>query len=285
MNGADAGTGVVRIDLHTHSSCSDGLLEPAALVARAAQRQVAVLALTDHDTVTGCAAAAAACNAHGIRFIPGIELSCLWREREIHIVGLNIEVTHAAIEAACASALALRRERIGAIGARLTRAGLPGEELAQVALRAPSPTRAHIARALFERQLAPSVQDAFDRWLGRGRPGFVAARWPTLISAVASISAAAGIAVLAHPHRYRVSNGQLRELVAEFKAAGGAGIEVSLSGMGPADADRAASLARRFDLAGSIGSDFHEPDLPWRPLGRFDKLPDGIRPITAGLGL
>ena len=90
--------------------------------------------------------------------------------------------------------------------------------------------------------------------------------------------------MLAHPHRYQVSNGVLRELVGDFKAAGGAGIEVSLAGMGPGDADRAATLARRFDLAGSIGSDFHEPGLPWRPLGRFAKLPDRIMPITARLG-
>lgn len=285
MSTPEASAVIARIDLHTHSNCSDGLLEPAALVARAAGRQVTVLALTDHDTISGCVAAATACSAHGIRFIPGIEMSCLWREREIHIVGLNIAIAHAAIGSACAGALALRRERISAIGARLTRCGLPGEEIAQGALTAASPTRAHVARALHQRQLATSVQDAFDRWLARGRPGFVAAHWPVLASAVATITAAGGIAVLAHPHRYKVSNGQLRELVADFKAAGGTGIEVSLSGMGPADADRAASLARRFDLAGSIGSDFHEPDLPWRPLGRFDKLPDGIRPITAGLGL
>ena len=107
--------------------------------------------------------------------------------------------------------------------------------------------------------LAATVQAAFDRWLKRGRPGYVAARWPDLARAVRCIGAAGGVAVLAHPHRYPVSNGVLRELVREFKAAGGVGIEVSLAGMGPGDADRAATLARRFDLAGSIGSDFHEP--------------------------
>jgi len=125
------------------------------------------------------------------------------------------------------------------------------------------------------------VQQAFERWLKRGRPGYVSAQWPQLPAAVQRIVAAGGIAVLAHPHRYQVSHGVLRELVAEFKAAGGEGIEVSLAGMGAGDADRAAALARRFDLAGSIGSDFHEPDLPWRPLGRFAKLPDLITPIAA----
>ena len=102
---------------------------------------------------------------------------------------------------------------------------------------------------------------------------------------MARITGAGGHAVLAHPHRYQLSNGALRELCAAFRAAGGTGIEVSIAGMGPNDANRAAALARRSDLAGSMGSDFHEPGLPWRPLGRFVKLPDGIVPMTERLGL
>lgn len=274
-----------RIDLHTHSNCSDGVLTPTALVARAASRRVELLALTDHDTVSGCDEAALACGELGIRFVAGIELSCLWREREIHVVGLNIDPGASAIVSACATALTQRRARITAIGVRLSQAGLAGEVLTHEALAASSPTRAHLARSLCRQGLADTIQDAFDHWLGRGQPGFVSAQWQPLSAAVRAITIAGGTAVLAHPHRYKVSNGVLRELVSQFKAAGGGAIEVSLSGMGPADADRAASLARRFDLAGSIGSDFHEPDLPWRPLGRFAKLPDGIRPITAVLGL
>src|ERR1700691_720563 len=274
-----------RIDLHTHSSCSDGVLAPAALVALAATRQVELLALTDHDTGLGADEARAACKAHGIRFVPGAELTCLWREREIHVIGLNLELTHSPFIAHGAAVLELRRQRIAAMGERLTRAGLPGAALAAEASAATAPTRAHLARGLCARGLAATVQGAFDDWLKRGRPGYVAAQWPDLTTAVRCIVGAAGVAVLAHPHRYRASNGVLRELVGEFKAAGGAGLEVSLAGMGPGDAERAASLARRFDLAGSIGSDFHEPGLPWRPLGRFAKLPDRIVPITARLGL
>ena len=273
-----------RIDLHTHSNCSDGVLAPAALVALAAQRQVELLALTDHDTAAGCEEARAACQTHGIRFVPGVELSCQWRGREIHIIGLDLDTAHAPFMAHCAALLALRRQRIGAMAERLSRAGLPGDELAAEALAAAAPTRAHLARALCARGLAASVQAAFDRWLKRGQPGYVAACWPALAIAVHCIVAAGGAAVLAHPHRYPLSNGVLRELLADFKAAGGVALEVSLAGMGPADADRLASLARRFDLAGSIGSDFHEPGLPWRPLGRFAKLPDRITPIVALLG-
>lgn len=272
-----------RIDLHTHSNCSDGLLPPAALVALAAQRELGLLALTDHDTIDGCAAAASACQAAGIRFVPGIELSCLWREREIHIVGLRLDLANAALLAYCDAARERRRERMCSMAQRLTRAGLPGEELAREALAVAAPTRTHLARALCRFGICNDVQQAFDRWLKRGRPGFVAAQWPSLEAAVHCIRAASGMAVLAHPHRYPLSHGALRELAGAFTTAGGEGIEVSLAGMGSKDADRAASLARRHGLAGSIGSDFHEPDLPWRPLGRFDKLPDLIIPIAARL--
>jgi len=272
-----------RIDLHTHSTCSDGLLSPSALVALAARREIELLALTDHDTIEGCAAAASACAASGIRFLPGVELSCEWREREIHVVGLRLDPSNATLLAHCGLAHQRRRERMRAMARRLTQAGLPGEALAEAAMTAPSPTRTHLARALCRHGISDDVQQAFDRWLKRGRPGYVAAQWPTLAAAVRCILDAGGVAVLAHPHRYPLSSGVLRELAGDFKAAGGEGIEVSLAGMGPKDADRIAALARRHGLAGSIGSDFHEPDLPWRPLGRFDKLPDLILPITARL--
>ena len=274
-----------RIDLHTHSDRSDGVLAPAALVARARTRDVAVLALTDHDTLSGCEEASAACQHSDIQFITGIELTSQWRGREIHVIGLQVNPVDPALQQHCLAVLAQRRERILGIAGRLNAAGLPGDSLAQQALTAHAPTRTHIARAMLAAGLVTSVQRAFDRWLGRGQAGYIAQPWPELATAVRHVLQAGGIAVLAHPHRYPVSNGVLRELVGEFRDAGGGGIEVSLAGMAPADADRLAALARRFDLAGSFGSDFHEPDLPWRPLGRLDKLPEGVRPITAHLGL
>ncbi len=273
----------MRIDLHTHSHHSDGLLSPAALVALAAQRQVELLALTDHDSVAGCAEARAACVQAGIRFVPGTELSCHWREREIHVIGLRLDPAAPALLAHCDAMLTSRRQRIESIASRLTRAGLPGVQLAALTQQAALPTRTHLARAMVQLELASSVQQAFDRWLGRGRAGHVRAQWPELVTAVQRIVDAGGIAVLAHPHRYQLSAGALRELTGEFQRAGGAGIEVSLAGMGARDIERAAGLARRYHLAGSVGSDFHEPDLPWRPLGRFAKLPDLITPIAAQL--
>ena len=274
-----------RIDLHTHSCHSDGLLAPEELVALAAQRGVGLLALTDHDTTAGCAAAAAACAARGIRFVPGVELTCQWRGREIHVVGLDVDTAEPGLVARLAELARYRRRRLSAICERLTRAGLDGGGIeAAVAAAKPVPTRTDIARELVRRGLADNIAAAFKRWLAHGRPGHAPADWPELDATVRCIGAAGGHAVLAHPHHYRFSGGALRELGTAFRAAGGSGVEVSLAGMGPNDASRAASLARHCGLAGSVGSDFHEPGLPWRPLGRFAKLPDGVVPLSARLG-
>lgn len=275
-----------RIDLHTHSHCSDGTLAPRELVAEALRRQVQMLALTDHDSVAGCDEARAACEAAAAagaqapQFIAGVELTCDWRGREIHVVGLDVDARHAALDAHVARLRQLRRERLAAIGQRLDTAGLPGSELAAGILATDtSATRMHLARALVGGGHAADTDQAFERWLKRGRPGHVPAQWPELAAVVHCIREAGGLAVLAHPQRYTLSAGGLRELAAAFKEAGGCAIEVSIAGISPGDSDRLTTLARRFGLAGSVGSDFHAPGVPWRPVGRFAKLPDRIQPI------
>jgi predicted metal-dependent phosphoesterase TrpH len=274
-----------RIDLHTHSDHSDGTLTPVQLVELAAQRAVQLLALTDHDTTAGCASAAAACAAHGIQFLPACELSSTWRGRELHIVGLRVAPHTPGLVAHLRTVQALRIARLQAIGERLRRCGLDGAALIDPVLARPgTPTRLHVARALVAAGVVADVEDAFKRYLGRGQRAAVPSEWPSPEACIEVITRAGGLAVLAHPHRYQLSAGGLRELCAVFREQGGAGIEVSLPGMGPADASQAASLARRYGLAGSLGSDFHEPGLPWRPLGRWLKLADGITPITQLLG-
>ena len=274
-----------RIDLHTHSTCSDGALSPAELVALAATRQVQLLALTDHDTLAGCEAAAQACTTHNIEYLYASELTSLWRGREIHIVGLRLNPASPALATHLRGVLEQRIARIRAIGAKLERHGLEGASIAESVLaRTGTPTRLHLAQALVARGHATDVEEAFKRWLAQGQRAAVAAEWPGIDAAVGAITAAGGLAVLAHPHRYKVSAGGLRDLCGQFRDVGGTGIEVSLAGMGPGDASQAASLARRFGLAGSCGSDFHIPGLPWRPLGRFAKLPEGVVPITERLG-
>jgi predicted metal-dependent phosphoesterase TrpH len=273
------------IDLHTHSHHSDGTLPPAELVALAAARGVAVLALTDHDTTAGVPEAAAAAREARLRLVPGVEITAGWRGQEIHVVGLGIDTSSAPLQQHLESLVATRRARIAAIGARLARQRHFGgrDPSGQVLQSAPVPTRMHLARALVAAGDASHPQDAFDRWLGRGRPGHVPQEWPAVDAAIGAIRAAGGHAVLAHPHRYKLSSGALGALCAGFRDAGGAAMEVSLPGLSPNDASRLARLARQHDLAGSAASDFHEPGLPWRPLGRFAKLPDGIEPLLPRL--
>lgn len=273
------------IDLHTHSNRSDGTLAPAALVAFAARRGVTVLALTDHDTMAGCDEARAACNAAGIEFVAGIEISSSWRGQAVHVVGLGVDAAAPAIIAHAASIAARRRERVHSIGERLAARGrLPGAEIAARALASDAvPTRTHIARVLVALGFASGIQDAFDRWLNPGRAGHVPVAWPELAEVLSRLAPACRATALAHPHRYRLSGGALRQLAAGFAAAGGTALEVNMAGMSPNDRERIAALARQHGLAGSVGSDFHDPAARWNPPGRFAKLPDGIAPVAERL--
>lgn len=273
------------IDLHTHSHHSDGTLPPGELVVMAAARGVAVLALTDHDTTVGIAAASAAADALSMRLVPGVEVTAGWRGQEIHVVGLGIDPAATPLQDHLATLVQLRRARVAAIGARLARQRHFGgrDPGVQVLRDAPVPTRMHVARLLVAAGDAATTQDAFDRWLGRGAAGHVPQQWPDVDAAIRAIRAAGGHAVLAHPHRYRLSSGALHALCALFREAGGTAMEVSLPSLSPNDAAHLARLARMHGLMGTAASDFHEPGLAWRPLGRFAKLPEGIEPLLPRL--
>jgi len=265
------------IDLHLHSTASDGRLDPAALVRHARDCGVSVLALTDHDTTTGLAAAAAEAAALGLCFVPGIEISAGWRGRTVHVLGLGIDPEASALAAGLAGLRTERARRAREIGARLDAAGGPGSEaLRRVLEQAELPTRTHFARALAELGAVRSLAEAFDLYLGRGRPAAVRSRWPEVVEAVGWIRAAGGVPVLAHPLRYPLSGGARRDLCREFAEAGGLAIEVVCGGASAAQVNQAASLALRTGLAGSVGSDFHDPRVPWNPPGRLAKLPGAV---------
>ncbi|HUO80539.1 MAG TPA: PHP domain-containing protein [Steroidobacteraceae bacterium] len=267
------------VDLHLHSTCSDGVLSPAALVELLAGAAIGVFALTDHDTVAGQAEAQAAAARHGLVCLTGIELSARWRGRSVHVVGLGIDPAAAGVVAAVRARLALRQARARDIAARLDRAGAPGGEAYRRLAAHEAPTRTHFARALVELGAAADVAAAFGRWLGRGRPAHVAADWPELDATVADIVAAGGAAVLAHPLRYTLSAGQRRTLAAEFRAAGGAALEVVSGGAAAHQVEAALGLALRAGLEGSVGSDCHDPSLPWHRPGRLAKLPGAVVPV------
>lgn len=268
------------VDLHLHSTASDGRLAPAALVAHAAARGVRLLSLTDHDTVAGLAEAESAARAADVCFVSGVELSARWRGRGLHVLGYDFDPATAGLAEALERLGAARIRRARQIAAQLDAARAPGSAALELAHRATAfPTRTHFARALVELGVARDPQAAFERWLARGTPGHVAGDWLSLEEAVACITSAGGVAVLAHPHRYALSSGARRDLGSEFRAAGGLGAEVAVGGASVAQVDSCVSLAVRCGLDGSVGSDFHDPAVPWNPPGRLAKLPASVRPV------
>ena len=271
------------VDLHLHSSASDGILEPAALVTHAAACGVRLMALTDHDTVAGLDEAGAAAARQGVTLVTGVELSVDWRGRSLHVLGLAFDPGALPLVRGLRQLQAIRQERARQVAARLAAAGAPGAAALEMVLSAGRlPTRMHFARALVALGAATDVATAFDRWLARGRPGYFAATWPSLEEATGWVAAAGGAAVIAHPMRYTLSAGALREMCGEFAAAGGRGIEVVTGGGGTRHRDQAVSLAVRCGLEGSVGSDFHDPAIPWNPPGRLAKLPGSVRPVWSG---
>jgi predicted metal-dependent phosphoesterase TrpH len=274
------------IDLHTHSNCSDGALSPAQLVERAAAAGVDVLALTDHDTIAGLSDAQRQAERLGLKMVPGVEISASWRAQSIHVLGLWIDPACAALEEKLRGQADLRRARMAKICGRLAKLGLPGDALLAAVQAQPGlPTRAHLAEALVTGGHVARADDAFRKYLGKGKAAHIAAVWPPLQEIVGWIRAAGGIACLAHPVRYALSAGARRQLLADFAAAGGGAVEVVTGGNGAQHAEVAAMLAVKFGLMGSVGSDFHGPRQIWNPLGRSLKLPDCVVPVWRAYGI
>jgi predicted metal-dependent phosphoesterase TrpH len=273
----------LTIDLHTHSTCSDGALTPSELVTQAAAAGVHVLALTDHDSTDGLESAQRAADAVSLQLVPGVEISTTWRAQDIHVLGLWIDARAAPLRALLESQAGLRRERMRSICLRLGKARLPGEALlAAVQAKGGLPTRTHLAGAMVALGLAGRADEAFRKYLANGKAGHVPNQWPALQTAIEAIRGAGGIAVLAHPVRYRLSGGARRRLLEEFTGAGGGGLEIMSGGNGAQHVETCTALALKYGLAGSVGSDFHTPQFAWNPLGRSLKLPDCITPVWRG---
>jgi len=271
---------VLCIDLHCHSTASDGALSPGELLALAAEKHVTHLALTDHDTISGLAEAQIAADANGVVLISGIELSCLWRSRTIHIVGLDFDINSSEFLAALEQQNRNRWARAAMIAERLSKLAIPDLlERATAEAGGDVPGRPHFARVMVESGVVKNAAQAFKRHLGAGKVGDVKAYWPELPEVVQWINAAGGVAVLAHPRKYQLTATKLRELTADFRRAGGQAIEVSTSGQSSGDLGFLTELCMREKLLASQGSDFHFPGAPWCELGRIMKMPDGLEPV------
>ena len=267
-------------DLHTHSTASDGILSPEMLVEKASTAGVNTLALTDHDTVAGLAAAQIAAKKYNITLINGIELSCLWNNKTIHIVGLNFDPENKTIINATINLNHLREERAIKIGEKLKKVGIENAyENAKRIAAGGTVTRQHFSTFLIENGNAKSQTDVFKRYLVNNKPGYVSVEWPSLEETIAQISGAGGISVIAHPLIYKLTATKLRNLINEFKVLGGKAIEVVTGHSQSVEIELATNYAKRFGMAASVGSDFHNENTAWSQLGKLAELPRGLTPV------
>ena len=267
-------------DLHSHSIASDGALSPTELVKRAYEKGVTVLALTDHDTTNGLAEAQQAAAELGMRLINGIELSASHLNQCLHIVGLNIDPNNPALSEGIAQQQKIRDLRAKQIAEKLEKKKIFGAyEFVTQAAGNGEITRSHFADFLLTHQHVTTQQEAFDRYLSKGKPAFVPTVWASLEETVAWIKAAGGVAVVAHPLRYKLSVKWMNRALAVFKQAGGQGIEV-VTGRASLDEIRISQqFAEKHQLYASAGSDFHAPDNLYLELGRLAAMPAGLKPV------
>lgn len=271
---------MLHVDLHTHSRISDGLLAPSELVRYAAAQGVQVLALTDHDDVAGLGDAREEAAVHGLQLVSGVEISVTWRGRTVHIVGLRIDETNAALLAGLARLRASRFERARRMALELERVGIAGSlEGAMAYASEHIISRTHFARFLIEQGYADDMRGVFRKYLVKGKPGYVEHTWAALDEALAWIHGAGGTAVIAHPGRYDLGPRLLRELFAEFRDLGGSAVEVVSGSHSQDETLRFAQLAREFGLKASRGSDYHGPGHSYVEMGRLAPLPAGCVPL------
>ena len=275
----------MNADLHCHSSVSDGTLAPEAVAARAKANGVELWALTDHDEVGGQQRAMAAAAAIGLPYLTGTEISVTFAGVTVHIVGLGFDADDPALVAGLSATRGGREARAREMSDGLAAAGIAGayDGALKFVGNPELISRTHFARFLVESGVCHDTQEVFRRFLVEGKPGFVPHRWATLRDAVTWITEAGGIAVVAHPARYKFTPNEEYALFTDFKALGGRGVEVVTGAHSAADAVRYAETAREFDLLASRGSDFHSPEESRIDLGGLPPLPDGLVPVWDAL--
>lgn len=267
------------IDLHCHSHFSDGSLSPQLLIERAIHAGISTLALTDHDTTAGLAPLHEAARNTSVNIINGIELSTRWKKHDIHILGLNINPDSEELQALIIQQNESRIQRAKDIATCLIDCGVQDayQKACDIAGHA-RVGRPHFAQLLMNEGLAPDMQSAFKRFLGRGRGAYVATAWLSIEEAVLGIIQAGGQAVIAHPLKYKLTRSKLHALICEFKDAGGVGVEVVSGEMTVTQINELAGICLRFELLASTGSDFHH-DTARIGLGRQQKLPENCTPV------
>ena len=279
-------TSILNADLHCHSVVSDGTLTPEALAARAAANGVELWALTDHDELGGQERAAAAAKACGMRYVCGVEISVTFLNQTVHILGLGVDPDNVSLLAGLAATRGGRTARAMDMAADLARVGIPGvfEGALKYVGNPELISRSHFARYLVEAGICPDTHSVFRKYLAEGKPGYVPHRWASLREAVNWITGAQGVAVIAHPARYKFSPNEEFALFTEFKGHGGAGVEVVTGSHSSAEYLTYGAAATDYGLAASRGSDFHSPDESHTDLGSLPYLPGALTPVWELLG-
>lgn len=277
----------MKIDLHSHTRCSDGVLSVPELITRACEKKLDVLAITDHDTVAGLAIGKQyiADNKLPLTLIDGVEISTRWQQFEIHIVGLNINTECPQLLERLASQQQRRLKRAEEMARRLIKNQIPDPMPAVLEMAdGAALTRTHFARYLMQIGKAASMDQVFKKYLGRGKIGYVPNNWVPMEEAIQWIHDAGGQAVLAHPLKYKLNARWVKRLAAEFAVAGGDAMEVISPQQTPVQKRELWALCQLLKLTASVGSDFHQPTA-WNELGKNLYLTDDIIPIWNDWGL
>ncbi len=270
----------LSIDLHMHSTASDGVLSPTELVNLCHENNVQVMALTDHDTTEGLAEAKIAADKNNITLINGVEMSATWRKKVLHIIGLNIDPDNPDLKAALDELKQQRLNRAERIAKKLGGIGISGSlEGAKKFSNEGLITRPHFAQFLVEQGHAKDTQDAFKRYLGNNKKAYVSTEWPDMEKVIETIKNAGGLAVLAHPLRYKMTASWMRRLLTSFREAGGQGMEVVCGYYTPTEIETSIGYALKFDLMGSVGSDFHGHSQYSNKPGMIPPLSESVTPI------
>ncbi len=273
----------MKVDFHCHTTASDGRLSPSKLIDLAVKYEVQCLAITDHDTTAGYECVRTYAQQQPIQLISGVEISCEWQGRTIHIVGLDVDVTHPVLQAGLADIRHARWERAYRMIDKLN--GYHNfniEALAsklQVMVGEGVIGRGHFAQVLIDEGVVKDTAQAFERYLKKGRIGYVPQRWPDLSEVVGWIVQAKGVAVIAHPNVYKMTSRKLNALIEAFKHSGGLAIEVVNQPKYSSDIASMADRANAHGLFASLGSDFHRIEQSWRGLGWLAPLPERVKPV------
>ena len=272
---------ILNADLHCHSVVSDGTLTPEILAERAKTNGVELWALTDHDEIGGQHRAAAAAKAQGLKYLTGTEISVTFANETVHIVGLGFDPDDVALQQGLKATRGGRTERARQMSDGLAKVGIKGayEGALKFVGNPELVSRTHFARFLVESGVCSETNEVFRKYLTEGKPGYTPHRWASLKDAVSWITGASGVAVIAHPARYKLTPNEEYALFSEFKAHGGRGVEVVTGSHSAAEYVKYAETAKEFGLAASRGSDFHSPEESRTDLGTLPFLPGELTPV------